>query len=54
MWAFVYAKQRAVPNAKTAPDGAGDAWTFSAIDAQSKRSVSVIPASIAGVTPSVL
>ena len=36
VWAFVYAKKRAVPNAKAAPDGAGDAWTFSAIDAQSK------------------
>ena len=36
VWAFVYAKKRAVPNAKSAPDGAGDAWTFSAIDAKSK------------------
>ena len=36
VWAFVYAKKRAVPNAKAAPDGAGDAWTFSAIDARSK------------------
>ena len=36
VWAFVYAKQRAVHRAKAAPAGSGDAWTFSAIDAQSK------------------
>ena len=36
VWAFVYAKERAVHRAKAAPAGAGDAWTFSAIDARSK------------------
>ena len=36
VWAFVYAKKRNVPHAKAAPEGAGDAWTFSAIDAESK------------------
>ena len=36
VWAFVYAKKRNVPHAKAAPDGAGDAWTFSAIDAAIK------------------
>ena len=42
IWAFVYAKQRAVSRAKSAPDGAGDAWTFTAIDAQSKLIVSYL------------
>ena len=36
IWGFVYAKKRTVPHAKSAPEGAGDAWTFTAIDAQSK------------------
>ena len=36
IWAFVYAKERAVKYAKSAPDGAGDTWTFTAIDADSK------------------
>ena len=42
IWAFVYAKQRAVSSAKAAPEGSGDAWTFSAIDAQSKLVVSYL------------
>jgi IS1 family transposase len=36
IWAFVYAKQKNVPLAKNAPDGAGDVWTWTAIDADSK------------------
>ena len=36
IWSFVYAKERAVSRAKAAPDGAGDVWTFTAIDADSK------------------
>ena len=42
IWAFVYAKQKNVPRAKAAPENAGDAWTFSAIDAQSKLAVSYL------------
>ena len=42
LWGFVYAKERNVPNAKAAPDGAGDAWTFTAIDADSKLIVSYL------------
>ena len=42
VWAFVYAKKRNVPAAKCAPKDAGDAWTFSAIDAQSKLVVSYL------------
>ena len=36
IWSFVYAKERAVSRAKAAPDGAGDTWTFTAVDADSK------------------
>jgi IS1 family transposase len=36
IWAFVYAKQENVPLAKKAPPNAGDAWTWTAIDADTK------------------
>jgi IS1 family transposase len=36
IWSFVYAKQRNVATAKAAPDGAGDIWTWTALDADSK------------------
>jgi IS1 family transposase len=36
IWSFVYAKQKNVAGAKAAPDGAGDAWTWTALDADSK------------------
>lgn len=40
IWSFVYAKQKNVPSAKAAPEGAGDAWTWTALDADSKLIVS--------------
>jgi IS1 family transposase len=36
IWSFVYAKQKNVPGAKAAPEGAGDVWTWVGIDAQTK------------------
>ncbi len=39
-WAFCYAKQKNVPTAKKAPEGAGDIWTWVGLDAQSKLAVS--------------
>ena len=42
IWALVYAKERAVPHATAAPDGAGDAWTFTAIDADAKLILSYL------------
>jgi hypothetical protein len=36
IWAFVYAKQKNVPTAKAAPANAGDVWTWTAIDADTK------------------
>jgi len=36
IWSFVYAKQKNVPDAKSAPANAGDVWTWVAIDAETK------------------
>lgn len=36
IWSFVYAKAKNVPTAKAAPQDAGDAWTWVAIDADTK------------------
>ena len=40
IWTFTYAKDKNVPLAKTAPEGAGDTWTWTALDADSKLIVS--------------
>lgn len=36
IWSFVHCKQRNVATAKAAPEGAGDIWTWTAIDADTK------------------
>lgn len=35
-WSFIYSKQKNVETAKAAPDGAGDVWTWIAMDADTK------------------
>src|ERR1700733_11567833 len=40
IWSFCYAKEKNVAHAKAAPDGAGDVWTWTAIDADTKLMVS--------------
>ncbi len=40
IWAFVYAKQKNVEAAKAAPQGAGDVWTWTALDSDSKLLIS--------------
>jgi len=40
IWSFTYAKQKNVPHATGAPDFAGDTWTWTAIDSDSKLIVS--------------
>ena len=40
IWSFVFSKQDNVKRAKNAPEDAGDAWTWTAIDADSKLLVS--------------
>ena len=36
IWSFTYAKAKNVARAKAAPEGAGDTWTWTAIDADTK------------------
>jgi IS1 family transposase len=36
IWSFTYAKAKNVQTAKAAPEGAGDTWTWTALDADSK------------------
>lgn len=40
IWSFTYAKAKNVKTAVAAPEGAGDTWTWTAIDADSKLIVS--------------
>jgi IS1 family transposase len=40
IWSFCYSKQRTLPEAKAAPYGAGNVWTWTAIDADTKLIVS--------------
>lgn len=42
IWSFTYAKQKNVKTAKAAPEGAGDTWTWTALDADSKLIVSYL------------
>jgi len=42
IWSFCYAKKKNVKSAKAAPEGAGDVWTWTALDADSKMIVSYL------------
>ena len=42
IWSFCYAKQKNVPSALAAPEGAGHVWTWTALDADSKMIVSYL------------
>ena len=42
IWSFTYAKQRNVKTAKAAPDHAGDTWTWTALDADTKLIISYL------------
>ena len=42
IWSFCYAKAKNVSTAKAAPDDAGDVWTWTALDADSKLIVSYL------------
>lgn len=42
IWSFCYAKEKNVAAAKAAPDGAGDVWTWTALDADTKLIVSYL------------
>ncbi len=40
IWSFAYAKAKNVKTAKAAPDGAGDVWTWTSLDSDSKMILS--------------
>lgn len=40
IWSFTYAKQKNLPTAKAAPVDAGDTWTWTAIEAETKLIIS--------------
>ena len=42
IWAFCYAKEKNVVTAKAAPEDAGDVWTWTALDADTKLIVSYL------------
>jgi len=42
IWSFCYAKQKNVATAKVAPEDAGDVWTWTALDADSKLIVAYL------------
>ncbi|MGD9983748.1 MAG: IS1 family transposase [Porticoccaceae bacterium] len=42
IWSFCYSKAKNVPTAKAAPEDAGDVWTWTALDADSKLIVSYL------------
>jgi len=42
IWSFCYAKQKNVAAAKAAPEDAGDVWTWTALDADSKLIISYL------------
>ena len=42
IWSFCYAKQKNVPTAKAAPAEAGDVWTWTALDSDSKLIISYL------------
>ena len=42
IWSFTYAKQKNVKTAKDAPVGAGDTWTWTALDSDSKLIISFL------------
>jgi hypothetical protein len=48
IWSFTYARAKNVPTARAAPEGAGDTWTWTAIDADSKLTVSWLVAGCDG------
>ena len=49
LWSYVYAKRRALPTAKSAPEGAGDVWTWTAIDYISKLIISYFVSNDQGI-----
>ena len=54
IWSFCHAKEKNVASAKAAPEGAGDVWTWTAIDADTKLIVSYFVGDRSGQSAMVL
>jgi IS1 family transposase len=54
IWSFCHAKQKNVATAKAAPEGAGDVWTWTALDADTKLIVSYFVGDRSGESAMVL
>ncbi len=54
IWSFCHAKAKNLATAKAAPDGAGDVWTWTAIDADTKLIVSYFVGDRSGESAMVL
>lgn len=54
IWSFCYAKAKNVAAAKAAPEGAGDVWTWTALDADSKLMVSYFVGDRSGHSAAIL
>ena len=54
IWSFCHAKQKNVATAKSAPEGAGDVWTWTALDADTKLIVSYFVGDRSGESAMVL
>ncbi len=54
IWSFCYAKQKNVATAKRAPEGAGDVWTWTALEAQSKLMIGYFVGDRSGASAMVL
>ena len=54
IWSFCHAKEKSVASAKAAPEGAGDVWTWTAIDADTKLIVSYFVGDRSGQSAMVL
>ena len=54
IWSFCYAKQRNLANVKGAPEYAGDVWTWTALDADSKLMISYFAGDRSGESAGIL
>jgi IS1 family transposase len=54
IWSFCYAKAKNVATAQAAPEGAGDVWTWTALDADTKLMVSYFVGDRSGDSAAIL
>lgn len=54
IWSFLYAKKKNVAKAKAAPEHAGDVWTWTALDSDTKLMISYFVGDRSGVSARIL